>query len=162
MRSLQILAVLLLSVVWGAAQAASPTTPTDTNNGTTSPGTVTSDSGSKASTSSDTGMSQTKSDTGMSQTNAGGDWVEGCLGGSDGNYTLTDQSGTSYRLTGDTAKLSEHIGHQVKVSGTKSSATATGSSDTMGQTGGSQQAIQVTSVKHVAKTCQTTGTTPSK
>lgn len=153
MRFLQILAVLLLSVVWAAAQTASPTTPTETNNGTTSPGTATSDSGSKASTSSDTGMSQT---------NAGGDWVEGCLGGSDGNYTLTDQSGTSYRLTGDTAKLSEHIGHQVKVSGTKSAATATGSSDTMGQTGGAQQAIQVTSVKHVAKTCQSSATTPSK
>jgi hypothetical protein len=153
MRSLQVLAVLLLSVVWGAAQTASPTTPTETNNGTTSPGTTTSDSNSKASTSSDTGMSQT---------NAGGDWIEGCLSGSDGNYTLTDKTGTSYRLTGDTAKLSEHIGHEVKVSGTKSSATATGSSDTMGQTGGSQQALQVTSVKHVAKTCQTTGTTPSK
>jgi hypothetical protein len=98
----------------------------------------------------------------MSQTSAGGDWVEGCLGGSDGNYTLTDQSGTSYRLTGDTAKLSEHIGHEVKISGTKSTATATGSSDTMGQTGGSQQAIQVTSVKHVAKTCQNSATTPTK
>jgi hypothetical protein len=156
MRSLQLLAVLLLSVVWGAAQTASPATQTDTNTTTASPSattSTTSNSGTKASTSSDASMSQT---------NAGGDSVEGCLGGSDGNYTLTDQSGNSYRLTGDTAKLSEHIGHEVKVSGTKSTATATGSSDTMGQTGGSQQAIQVTSVKHVAKTCQNSATTPSK
>jgi hypothetical protein len=104
----------------------------------------------------------------MSQTSANGDWIQGCLNGSDGNYTLTDQSGNSYRLTGDTAKLSEHIGHEVKVSGTKSSATATGasegnaSSSSMGQTGGSQQTIQVSSVKHVSKTCQNSGTTTSK
>jgi hypothetical protein len=103
----------------------------------------------------------------MSPTSANGDWIQGCLNGSDGNYTLTDQSGNSYRLTGDTAKLSEHIGHEVKVSGTKSSATATGASEgnansSMGQTGGSQQTIQVSSVKHVSKTCQNSGSTTSK
>src|SRR5260370_6964860 len=87
--------------------------------------------------------------------------VEGCLSGSDGNYTLTDQTGTSYKLTGDTAKLSEHIGHEVKITGTKSSASATGASDTMGQTGGAQQAIEVTSVKHVSKTCKS-GAGPTK
>src|ERR1700692_4383501 len=136
MRYLQLLAVLLLSVVWGTAQTTSTTTQTPASDPTA------------------TTTTSTTTDSGMSKTSSGGDSVQGCLGGADGNYTLTDQSGTSYRLTGDTAKLSEHIGHEVKISGTKSTATATGESDTMGKTNGAQQAIQVTSVKHIAKTCQ--------
>jgi hypothetical protein len=146
------LAVLLLSVVWASAQTTT-TTPAET---------------APSSGQSSTTSPSTSGDSSMSQTSANGDWIQGCLNGSDGNYTLTDQSGNSYRLTGDTAKLSEHIGHEVKVSGTKSSATATGasegnaSSSSMGQTGGSQQTIQVSSVKHVSKTCQNSGTTTSK
>ncbi len=89
--------------------------------------------------------------------------VQGCLGGSDGNYTLTDKNGTSFRLTADTAKLSEHVGHEIKVTGTASSASASPSGGTAGGTMGqpssaSQQAIQVTSVKHIAKTCKSAGT----
>jgi hypothetical protein len=89
--------------------------------------------------------------------------VQGCLGGSDGNYTLTDKSGTSFQLTGDTAKLAEHVGHEIKVTGTASSASASPSGGTAGGTMGqpssaSQQAIQVTSVKHIAKTCKSAGT----
>jgi hypothetical protein len=132
MKYLQLLAVLLLSVVWATAQTTTTQAPASDPTATT------------ASTQS-----------GMTPTSAGADSVQGCLSGADGSYTLTDQTGASYRLTGDTAKLSEHIGHEVKVTGTKSTATATGASDTMGQTGGAQQAIQVSSVKHVAKTCQT-------
>jgi hypothetical protein len=134
MKCLQLLAVLLLSVVWATAQTTTTTTQAPASDPTAA----------TASTQS-----------GMTPTSAGGDSVQGCLSGADGSYTLTDQTGVSYRLTGDTAKLSEHIGHEVKISGTKSTATATGASDTMGQTGGAQQAIQVSSVKHVAKTCQT-------
>ena len=68
---------------------------------------------------------------------------EGCLSGSDGNYTLTDKNGNSFQLTGDTAKLSEHVGHEVKVTGTASSASTSPSggtaSGTMGQTSSSSQ-----------------------
>jgi hypothetical protein len=139
MRYLQLLAVLLLSVVWATAQTTTTTT--------------------QAPAADPTATTSTSTASGTTQTSAGGDSVQGCLSGADGNYTLTDQTGASYRLTGDTAKLSEHIGHEVKISGTKSAATATGASDTMGQTGGAQQAIQVSSVKHVAKTCQTSAPT---
>ncbi len=88
----------------------------------------------------------------------GGESVQGCLSGSDGNYTLMIKNGTSYRLTGDTAKLAEHIGHAVKITGTMSSAPASPNSDTSagttGQSNSSGGEIRVTSVKHIAKTCE--------
>lgn len=82
--------------------------------------------------------------------------VQGCLSGSNGSYTLTDKNGTSYQLTGDTAKLSEHVGHEIKVTGTSSSASPSAgtASGSMGHTGNSsQQSIEVSSVKHISKTC---------
>jgi|SRR4051812_43939369 len=95
----------------------------------------------------------------MSQSSANGETtVQGCLSGSSGSYTLSDKNGTTYQLTGDTAKLSDHVGHEVKVTGTSnSSASTTGSSGASGAASGgtgSQQTLQVTSVKHVSKTCQ--------
>jgi hypothetical protein len=90
-----------------------------------------------------------------SRTSAGGQTtVEGCLSGSNGNYMLTDQNGTMYQLTGDTAKLSEHVGHEIKVSGTSSSASDSSTGTATGASGSAQQTIQVTSVKHIAKTCK--------
>ncbi len=41
--------------------------------------------------------------------------VKGCLSGSEGSYTLTDKSGTTYMLSGDTAKLRGHVGHEVQI-----------------------------------------------
>ena len=160
MRYLQLLAVLLLCGVWATAQN-NPSSQTSSPDPSTSTQSTTgsSSAGSTAADSSSAGSSQ--KDSSMSETGTSANSVEGCLSGSDGNYTLTDQTGTSYKLTGDTAKLSEHIGHEVKITGTKSSASATGASDTMGQTGGAQQAIEVTSVKHVSKTCKS-GAGPTK
>ena len=74
--------------------------------------------------------------------------VEGCLQGSNGNFILTDNSGTTYQLQGDTSKLNEHVGHEVRITGTTSAsaganASASGSenSNTMSPSGsrGSQQ-----------------------
>jgi hypothetical protein len=94
----------------------------------------------------------------MSSSSSGGETtVEGCLSGSSGSYTLTDKNGTAYQLTGDTAKLSEHVGHEVKITGTAGSgASPSGSSGAASSAGsaGSQQSLQVSSVKHVSKTCQ--------
>ena len=159
MRYLQLLAVLLLCGVWATAQnnPSSQTSSPDPSASTQTTGSTS--AGSDSAGSSQAGSSQ--KDSSMSETGTSGNSVEGCLSGSDGNYTLTDQTGTSYKLTGDTAKLSEHIGHEVKITGTKSSASATGASDTMGQTGGAQQSIEVSSVKHVSKTCKG-GASPTK
>lgn len=78
--------------------------------------------------------------------------VVGCLSSSGGTYTLTAKNGKSYQLTGDTAKLSEHVGHEMKITGTVSSPSAS-STDTMGKTSG-EETIDVTSFKHISKTCQ--------
>jgi hypothetical protein len=53
-----------------------------------------------------------------SQTATGDQSVEGCISGSAGNYTLTDATGKAYTLAGDTSKLGDHVGHQVRVTGT--------------------------------------------
>jgi hypothetical protein len=100
------------------------------------------------------------SQSGSSQTgtaSSGKTTVEGCLQSSNGTYTLTDKSGTTYQLQGDSSKLSAHVGHEVKITGTTSGSSATSSS--MGtQAGGTQQStLTVESMKHVSKTCQAPG-----
>jgi hypothetical protein len=109
------------------------------------------------------GMSWAAAQDNASQANsAGGETtVQGCLTGASGSFTLTDQNGTIYQLTGDTAKLSEHVGHEVKISGATSSASAPASAGAPGNSGGSNsgQTLQVSSVKHISKTCQSTGAT---
>lgn len=83
--------------------------------------------------------------------------VAGCLSGSNGNYTLTDQSGTSYQLSGDTASLKDHVGHEISVTGTRNSSTAaaTGSSGDQSSSGAttSPNKIDVSSFKHISSSC---------
>lgn len=47
--------------------------------------------------------------------------TQGCLGGSDPNYTITDTAGTTYKLNippnADTSKLAQHVGEPVQVAG---------------------------------------------
>jgi hypothetical protein len=93
-----------------------------------------------------------------SETAGGQMTVEGCLSGSNGNYTITDKNGTSYQLTGDNAKLSEHVGHEVKVTGTSASAGTGASGSTESSAGRAGQTLQVSSVKHISKTCKSGGT----
>ncbi|HSZ62874.1 MAG TPA: hypothetical protein VK828_13815 [Terriglobales bacterium] len=151
MRHLLLLSVLLLGASWAVAQtdqvspsSPSPSTPTQTSpaGDQTSPSTTTPDQSSASEASSD----QTTVGTGNTS-------VQGCLSGTDGNYMLTDDKGTTYQLTGDTAKLSEHVGHEVKIMGTTGAASASGSSGSMGNNNTSQT-LQVNSVKHISKTCK--------
>lgn len=90
--------------------------------------------------------------TGSPETGAdrGGDTIEGCLAGSSGNFTLTDSSGKTYQLAGDTAKLSEHVGHTLRISGSQKSAGA----DPQGGAGSSAQpTFTVQKVKVVSSSC---------
>lgn len=88
---------------------------------------------------------QTSSDQSGKQTK-----VQGCLSGSDGNYTLTDKSGTAYQLKGDTSQLKEHVGHEIQVTGTTSGETA-GQTGTTG--GATEQTLHVSSMKHISASC---------
>jgi hypothetical protein len=99
--------------------------------------------------------------------------VKGCLSGSDGNYMLTDKSGTAYQLKGDTSQLSNHVGHEIQVKGTvsagaaaaptgttgnPSASTAAGASTTPGAgSSQAQQTLEVSSFKHLSDTCSATG-----
>jgi len=89
-------------------------------------------------------------------TSAHASTVEGCLQGSNGAFTLTDESGITYQIQGDTSTLGEHVGHEVQITGT----TQTPSSDSTQETGSASSAgarqsiIQLQDVKHISKTCK--------
>lgn len=130
-----LLSVLLLGLSWAAAQNTTPSPSSSPNSGQMSQG--------SASSGQTSGRSA-----------AGEKSVEGCLSGSGGNYTLTAKDGTSYQLSGDTSKLAEHVGHEVRVKGTMTGSsagaeTAGGAAETAGS-----QTIEVASVKHISKTCK--------
>jgi hypothetical protein len=108
--------------------------------------------------------------------------TEGCLGGSAGNFTVTDKAGTTYQLqlppNADTSKLSQHIGQEVRVTGSTSSAGsssssspgmagssgAAGSAPSAGAASSTQPSINVTRMEKVADTCGagTSNANPSK
>lgn len=117
--------VLLTSALWLQAQQSYPS--------------------SSGTQSSDQSMSQSS---GQSMSNS--TTVRGCLQGTNGSYTLTDEKGMTYQLSGDTSKLAEHVGHEVQITGTTSAASQTGSSSM-----GSQQTLEVKHMKHISKTCTT-------
>ena len=81
--------------------------------------------------------------------------IQGCLAGSDGNYSLTDKSGTTYQLTGDTAKLQAHVGHTISVTGTATSASGAAGMQTGSMSGPAegQPTLNVMSFKHVSPNC---------
>jgi hypothetical protein len=57
--------------------------------------------------------------------------VKGCLGGSDGNYTVAEEGTTqTFKITSSAVDLKPHVGHDVEVIGQKTNvATGSGSSD---------------------------------
>jgi hypothetical protein len=127
MRPILLLSVLLLAASWVVAQD----TPSQT-------GQMQGQTGQKTSKSAGAGSQTT---------------VEGCLAGADGKYTLTDKEGKSYNLTGDTSKLAEHVGHEVKITGTESNSSAAGAGTGMGE----GMTLEVSSLKHISKTCKNAG-----
>ena len=65
--------------------------------------------------------------------------IEGCLSGSAGNFTLTDDAGKTYQLQGDDSKLTDQVGHQVRIEGMQ---TATASATAPSGTAASAKADQ--------------------
>lgn len=90
---------------------------------------------------------------------ATGDSIDGCLGASAGNFTVTDQAGTTYQLQlpqgTNTDKLNQHVGAEVRVTGTRA--------DAAGGASGNQASIHVTRMDKIADTCgASSGANPSK
>jgi hypothetical protein len=83
--------------------------------------------------------------------------VQGCLNGSEGNYTLTqDTTGTVFKLAGSTDKLKEHVGHEVAVTGQMSGDSGSATSPSSGSSDSNASAgptFQVSDVKMVSKHC---------
>jgi hypothetical protein len=168
-----ITAILLLSAAWAVAQT-SPSTPQSTTPDTSS---QQSTSPSSTSPSQQPDTSSTTTQTTTTQTtqtsNNSSTSIEGCLSGSAGNWTLTDQSGKTWQLAGDTSKLSDHVGHQVRLMGSDNSSSASGSSSPSssspsssnpssgagatgaGSSSGTQSTFTVNKVKMISSTCST-------
>lgn len=91
--------------------------------------------------------------------------VRGCLGGTDGGYTLTqDQSGTRFRLVGNDDQLKSHMGQEVLVTGQLPNAAPAPSAAGENSSSGSSTSgnvIQVSDVRVVSKTCASGNAAPS-
>jgi hypothetical protein len=75
--------------------------------------------------------------------------IQGCLSGSAGSFTLSDNAGKNYQLQGDTSKLMDLVGKQVSIKGTQtatanaktpSGGTASATTDQSGSTASSSAA----------------------
>jgi len=116
----------------------------------------------------DTPQSDQSGSASASTSSSGSSSIQGCLNGSDGSYTLTqDGGGMTYKLMGSENQLKKHVGHEVAITGQVTpggSGNAASASDS-GQSGsgaGSSEGsmIQVTSVKMVSKHCTSSTDTP--
>jgi len=159
-----IAAILLLSAVWAVAQ----TSPQTTNPGGSSAPQTSPSSPSQQPATPDTHTTTQTTTTQSTQTTTDSNSIEGCLSGSAGNFTLTDAAGKSYQLAGDTSKLSDHVGHQVRISGSEAGGAAAGASNPSSGAGssasagagasggaGAQPTFNVTRVKMISSSCPT-------
>lgn len=73
--------------------------------------------------------------------------ISGCLSGSDGNYTVAEDGTTQiYKVTSSTVDLSPHVGHDIAVTGQKTTATSAGPAD---------NSVVVTGVSMISDHCAT-------
>jgi len=109
-------------------------------------------------------QSAPNSSQGSAQTAPSENSVQGCLGGSGDNFTVTDKGGTAYQLQlpagADTANLKPHIGEEVRVTGTM----ANNSGSSAGGASSGQPTIAVKNIYRVASSCssKTQGANPPK
>ena len=74
--------------------------------------------------------------------------IRGCLSGSSGNYTLTDQNGMQYQVSGDDATLRSMVGREVEISGLE------GQSSNGGAASSVANGVQASDVRAVSSTCK--------
>jgi len=137
-------------------QPSSTTTTNTQSTTTTSPSDQSSQQPSAQPPSDQSSMGSQASTSGSEQT------IQGCLSQGANGFTLADASGTSYNLTGDTSKLSSHVGEQVEVKGTPSSSAASSTNPSSNPSAAAPsssagQNFDVKSVKRISKSCSTSG-----
>lgn len=171
LRTVLLTITLLACTAWMAAQSTSPSSQSSGSSGSTAgsqtmPQTGT-QSGSQTTGQAGSENGQTAGAPGASGQASGRNQTKlrGCLSSSGGGYTLTDASGAQYQLTGDTAKLSQHVNNEIEVKGSASGGTAYGNTSPGSQTStgpagapSSGQMFNVTKVKKVSSTCNTGST----
>ncbi len=118
MKNLLVITLFMLATLaWAAAQQPG-SAPEPSNGQTTPPSSQAPDAG--QSQTPDAGQSQPATPSSPDQASSA-PITEGCLGGSDPNYTITDKSGTAYKLilpaNANSASLASHVGESVRVKG---------------------------------------------
>ena len=144
-RTLAVSLFVLATFTWAVAQNPSSSTPDGQQPPSASsqaPGASQSQSSTSGSAAQDSPGAQAPSQTQA----ANAPITEGCLGGSDGNYTLTDKAGTSYKLnfpsSANVSVLSSHVGEAVAGMGDVKDAGKTG-----------QTSINVSKIGRGTSTC---------
>ena len=157
-----IAAILLLSSVWAMAQTTPSSQPA--NQGASSPSSTSPSQQPTAPDNSSTTTQTTTSQTTQTSSDSS-TAIEGCLSGAAGNWTLTDQSGKAWQLAGDTSKLSDHVGHQVRIMGSDAGGSAAGANPSSGAGGSAASSgagassgpstFTVKKVKMISSSCST-------
>ncbi len=78
--------------------------------------------------------------------------IRGCLSGSAGNYTITDQNGMQYQINGPDNQLQASVGHEVEVT-TRQDQTSATSTQGDQTTSSTTNSVQVSNIHDVASTC---------
>ncbi len=80
--------------------------------------------------------------------------IRGCLSGSTGNFTLTDQNGMQYKLTGDDGVLQPKVGHEIEITGTENPVGEASGSQSQESTAPAPNGVQVSAVRDVSGGCR--------
>ena len=80
--------------------------------------------------------------------------IRGCLSGSAGNFTLTDQNGMQYKLIGDDGVLQPKVGHEIEITGTASPVGEASGSQSQESTAAVPNAVQLSAVRDVSGGCR--------
>ena len=121
MRKTLVITVFMLAMLaWATAQQRG-SMPGQSGGQATSPGSQAPDASRPPTGSSDQGSAQTGSQPGTQDPGGFPPITEGCLAGSNPNFTITDKAGTTYKLNlppnADASVLTPHVGESVLVMG---------------------------------------------
>jgi hypothetical protein len=86
--------------------------------------------------------------------------IRGCLSGSPGNYTVTDQNGMQYTVAGPDNQLAARVGHEVEIT-TRQDQSSESTSEGDQATAHSSNSVQVSDVRDIASTCKPGNSSPS-